>query len=117
LTDDGHSRSADGAGPSGSNQNDDGDAGSGVERRLTIVNTRGLHARAAAKFVRCAEMFDADVRVRRHDNDVSGQSIMGLMMLAASPGCTIRVSATGREAEAAVSALAALIENRFEEDE
>ena len=116
MTDDDHSRRADGPAPATDGE-DGGDASGTAERRLTIVNTRGLHARAAAKYVRCAEMFDADVRVRRHDNDVSGLSIMGLMMLAASPGCAIRVSATGREAEAAVNALAALIENRFEEDE
>jgi phosphocarrier protein len=85
-------------------------------RCLEIRNSRGLHARAAAKFVRCAEAFDAEILVSRQDMEVSGQSIMGLMMLAAAQGTQITVSASGAEAEAALAALASLIENRFDED-
>lgn len=95
------------------------DAGShdaAQRQRVTIVNTRGLHARAAARFVRCAEGFDADVRVTRHDTEVSGRSIMGLMMLAAAPGCSIDIAVTGPQAAAALEALVKLVENRFDED-
>ncbi|MBI1262206.1 MAG: HPr family phosphocarrier protein [Rhizobiales bacterium] len=86
-----------------------------LSRRLEIVNTRGLHARASAKFVQCAERFDADVIVTREGQNVPGTSIMGLMMLAAAPGCCIEVSATGPEAEAALEALAALVADGFGE--
>jgi phosphocarrier protein HPr len=85
-------------------------------RLLEIRNSRGLHARAAAKFVRCAEEFNAEVLVERQEMAVSGQSIMGLMMLAAALGTTIFVSAQGPDAEAALEALTALVENRFDED-
>lgn len=77
---------------------------------------RGLHARASAKFVRCVETYDAEVTVTKDGQSVGGTSIMGLMMLAASPGCCIDVSATGNEAEAALDALETLIENRFGEE-
>jgi phosphocarrier protein HPr len=87
-----------------------------LRRDLKIVNTRGLHARAAAKFVKCAETFEADIVVRRHDMEVSGRSIMGLMMLAAAKGCSIEVEASGADAEAALDAIAALVEARFHED-
>jgi phosphocarrier protein HPr len=87
-----------------------------VCRIATICNQRGLHARAAARFVKTAALFDAEVTVRKNGTEVSGRSIMGLMMLAAAPGAVIRLSATGREAEAAVSALAKLIECKFDED-
>ncbi len=86
-----------------------------VVRTVGIVNERGLHARAAAKFVRVAERFDAAVTVQKGETRVSGNSIMGLMMLAAAPGTVLTVMATGREAAAAVAALAALVENRFDE--
>lgn len=86
-----------------------------VNRRLEIVNTRGLHARASAKFVQCAEQFEADITVSREGQSVPGTSIMGLMMLAAAPGCCIEVSATGPEAEAAIDALAALVADGFGE--
>lgn len=86
-----------------------------LRRRLEIVNTRGLHARASAKFVQCAERFDADVIVTREGQNVPGTSIMGLMMLAAAPGCCIEVSATGSEAEAAIEALSALVADGFGE--
>ena len=81
-----------------------------------ICNQRGLHARAAAKFVSCAAKFDADVTVARDGQSVSGQSIMGLMMLAATKGSTIEIAATGREAQAAVQALDDLIRSRFGEE-
>ena len=86
-------------------------------RLVTIVNKKGLHARAAAKFVQCAEGFQADVRVTKDTHSVGGTSILGLMMLAAGPGSVIKVSATGPEADAALAALAALIEGYFGEGE
>ncbi|MGB5093259.1 MAG: HPr family phosphocarrier protein [Parvibaculum sp.] len=86
-----------------------------VVRRLEIVNTRGLHARASAKFVQCAEQFEADITVSREGQSVPGTSIMGLMMLAAAPGCCIEVAASGPQAEAAVEALAALVADGFGE--
>ena len=93
------------------------EAASGMARRLaTICNQRGLHARAAARFVKTAGQFDADVRVRKNGAEVSGRSIMGLMMLAAAPGSVVELTATGYQAEAAVTALARLIECKFDED-
>jgi len=93
------------------------EAGAAVVRRIaTICNQRGLHARAAARFVKTAGQFDAEVRVKKNGTEVSGQSIMGLMMLAAAPGTVVELSGTGREAEAAVGALARLIECKFDED-
>ena len=94
-----------------------GDAGSDdfVGRRLTIQNQKGLHARAAAKFVKLAESFDAQITVIKNDTRVSGCSIMGLMMLAAGPGCDIDVEAKGKGAAAAVDALARLVDDKFDE--
>jgi phosphocarrier protein HPr len=88
-----------------------------VVRELTICNKKGLHARASARFVQTVEKFDADVRVMRCGEIVGGTSIMGLMMLAASPGTTITVEATGKEAAEVIAALAALIESRFGEQD
>ncbi len=88
-----------------------------VVRSLTICNRKGLHARASARFVQTVEKFDADVRVMRCGETVGGTSIMGLMMLAASPGTKITVEATGREANEVIEALTALIELRFGENE
>ncbi|MDQ0302258.1 HPr family phosphocarrier protein [Ancylobacter polymorphus] len=88
-----------------------------LTRELPIVNKRGLHARASAKFVQTVERFDADVRVTRCGETVGGTSIMGLMMLAAAPGTTIEVAASGREAQAVLEALTRLIAERFGEDE
>lgn len=86
-------------------------------RRVAVItNSRGLHARAAARFVKVAGGFDADVLVTRKDVTVSGLSIMGLMMLAAGPGAEIEIKARGAEAEAAVAALAKLVEGGFGED-
>jgi phosphocarrier protein HPr len=86
-----------------------------VVRVFVIRNKRGLHARASAKFVQTVEKFDAQVRVTRGGETVGGTSIMGLMMLAATPGTSITVEATGDEAEQVIEALAALIDSRFGE--
>ncbi|WP_295811553.1 HPr family phosphocarrier protein [uncultured Nitratireductor sp.] len=87
-----------------------------LKREFTIVNQRGLHARASAKFVQTVENHDAEVEVAKDGITVGGTSIMGLMMLAASPGCSIHVSASGREAEALLDALEALVASRFGEE-
>jgi phosphocarrier protein HPr len=85
-------------------------------RTVTIVNRRGLHARAAARFVKTVERFKAEVTVARKDQAVSGLSIMGLMMLAAGPGSTLELRASGEEADAALDALAKLVADKFDED-
>ena len=93
------------------------DAGIGALRRtLSIANKRGLHARAAAKFVRTAGQFDANVRVSFKGQEVSGLSIMGLMMLAAGIGSEIELSCAGRQATDAMAALSALVEGKFGEE-
>ena len=86
-------------------------------RTVEIVNKRGLHARASAKFVKLATEFDAEVRVSRDGTVVDARSIMGLMMLAAGPGCCIDIEAEGPDAARAVDALVSLVAGRFEEDE
>jgi phosphocarrier protein len=86
-------------------------------RSVEIVNKRGLHARASAKFVKMASTFDAEVKVSKDGHTVDARSIMGLMMLAAGPGCCIEIEAEGSEAHQAVEALAALVASRFDEDE
>ncbi len=88
-----------------------------ANRTVDIVNKRGLHARASAKFVKMASTFDAEVRVSKDGQTVDARSIMGLMMLAAGPGCCIDIEAEGAEAEAAVAALEALVSAKFDEDE
>jgi phosphocarrier protein len=87
-----------------------------LTRQLMILNSRGLHARASAKFVKCAERFNADITVSRDSQTVPGTSIMGLMMLAAAMGTSITVMATGPEAGQAMDALEALVASRFDED-
>jgi phosphocarrier protein len=87
-----------------------------ISADVEILNRRGLHARAAAKFVRVAEQFDADIKVSKDDQTVPGTSILGLMMLAAAMGTSIHIEAAGEECEAAVDALVTLIEKRFDED-
>jgi phosphocarrier protein len=87
-----------------------------VSRELRIVNQRGLHARASAKFVQVAGGFQASVEVEKDGVKVGGTSIMGLMMLAASPGCNIHVTASGPEALEVMDALEALIATRFGEE-
>jgi phosphocarrier protein HPr len=87
-----------------------------ISKELLILNKRGLHARASAKFVQTVERFNADVWVTRGNETVGGTSIMGLMMLAAAPGTTIKVSAAGAEAEAALAAITELVESKFNEE-
>jgi phosphocarrier protein HPr len=87
-----------------------------LARDLLIVNKRGLHARASAKFVQTVSGFDAMVTVSKDGTSVGGTSIMGLMMLAASPGCSISVTASGNDAVAVLDALAALVADRFGEE-
>ncbi len=87
-----------------------------VSRRVVIANARGLHARAAARFVKLADTFDAVVTVLCKAHSVSGVSIMGLMMLAAGPGTEITVTASGTDAQAALTALTTLVEAGFDED-
>jgi phosphocarrier protein HPr len=87
-----------------------------LTREMNITNQRGLHARASAKFVKCAESFNANVVVSRDGQSVPGTSIMGLMMLAASIGTQIVVEASGPEADAAMSALEDLVTRKFDED-
>ncbi|MDD5585972.1 MAG: HPr family phosphocarrier protein [Alphaproteobacteria bacterium] len=84
---------------------------------VMIENQRGLHARAAAKFVRTAEGFQAEINVTRDGVSVSGRSIMGLMMLAAASGTQLKLCASGPEAEAAIGALSELVKRRFDENE
>lgn len=86
------------------------------EAKVTIRNRKGLHARASAKFVKCAEKFNAEVTVTRDGHSVGGTSIMGLMMLAAGPGTEIHLIATGPEAPEALEALLELIAAGFGED-
>jgi phosphocarrier protein HPr len=87
-----------------------------AEGQVEIVNERGLHARASAKFVKLAGAFDAEVTVSKDGATVDARSIMGLMMLAAGPGCSISIHAEGAQAQAAVDALVKLVANRFEEE-
>ena len=87
-----------------------------LKREFAIVNQRGLHARASAKFVKCAEGFDATVMVSKDGQSVPGTSIMGLMMLAAGMGTSITVEASGPQAKEALLALQALLEAKFDED-
>ena len=87
-----------------------------VRRSVEIINERGLHARASAKFVKAASQFDAHVTVTRDGQTVDAQSIMGLMMLGAGPGCTVEIAADGPQAEEALDALTQLIADRFDED-
>ena len=86
------------------------------EAVVTIRNIKGLHARASAKFVKCAEKFSADVTVTRDGQAVGGTSIMGLMMLAAGPGSELHIIASGPQAPEAVNALVALVEAGFDEE-
>ena len=97
------------------------DAGPGVppgavSRELPIINKRGLHARASAKFVQMVERFNAEVWVTKGGETVGGTSIMGLMMLSAGPGTSILVSATGPEAQAALDAITELVGSKFNEE-
>lgn len=88
----------------------------GLRRSVEIVNERGLHARASAKFVKAASQFDAHVTVSRDGQTVDAQSIMGLMMLGAGPGAVLDIAAEGPQAEAALDALEQLVVDRFDEE-
>ncbi len=92
-------------------------AGGVIVRDLKILNKKGLHARASAKFVQCVDRFEAEVSVLKDGQSVSGTSIMGLMMLAAGIGSSIEVRAVGADAIAAIEAIAALVNDRFGEGE
>lgn len=85
-------------------------------RELEITNQRGLHARASAKFVKCAEAFNAEITVTRDGMSVPATSIMGLMMLGAAMGTSIMVEASGAQAEEAIEALTQLVESKFDEE-
>ena len=85
-------------------------------RTVTVVNQLGMHARAAAKFVHLATRFTAQVRVARDEREMDGKSIMGILLLAAAQGTTIRISADGTDEQSAVAALAGLVESGFGED-
>ena len=87
-----------------------------AQRSVEIINKRGLHARASAKFVKLAADFDAEVTVSREGQAVDARSIMGLMMLGAGPGCVIELAAEGAQAEEALDALCDLINSKFEEE-
>ena len=87
-----------------------------LSRQVTISNQRGLHARAAAKFVQTVAKFEADVTVCKDGTEVSGSSIMGLMMLAAAAGCDIEIRASGRQSEAVLDELSDLVRRKFDED-
>lgn len=88
-----------------------------IVRDLHITNRKGLHARASAKFVQCAEQFDADITVTRCGETVGGTSIMGLLTLAAAQGTTVTVSASGIQAKPAIAAITALLANGFGEED
>jgi phosphocarrier protein HPr len=87
-----------------------------ISRELPIINKRGLHARASAKFVQTVERFSAEVWVTKGSETVGGNSIMGLMMLSAAPGTSIVVSAIGPEAQAAIDAITELVASKFNEE-
>lgn len=93
----------------------DRSAGGPAQARVKIVNLRGLHARAAAKFVKTAEAFDARIEVSREDLTVPGTSILGLMMLAAGTGAWLELRAVGAEAGPAIEALVDLVRRGFDE--
>ncbi|MFT4046460.1 MAG: HPr family phosphocarrier protein [Solimonas sp.] len=87
-----------------------------MERTVSIVNLLGLHARAAARLVTLASKFESDVRIRKDGREVSGKSIMGVMMLAAAKGSTITLIAEGADEAQALDELAALVAGRFDEE-
>ncbi len=88
-----------------------------VVREMPIINRKGLHARATAKFVQCVDLFDAEITVSRCGETVGGTSIMGILTLGAGIGSTITVAATGAQAAEAIDAIEKLVANRFGEEE
>ena len=87
-----------------------------LQANFTIVNKRGLHARASARFVKLVNSFDANIMVSKDKTEVLGSSIMGLLLLAAAKGDVISVKASGPQAQEALTGLKKLIENKFDED-
>ncbi len=87
-----------------------------VKKRATISNARGLHARAAAKFVKTAEQFSCDIQVKKGDLSACGKSMLDLLMLAATPGSEVEISCQGADAENASQTLCLLIQNKFDEE-
>jgi phosphocarrier protein len=87
-----------------------------IEREYTIVNKLGLHARASALFVKTANRFNSEIKIEREGIEVNGKSIMGIMMLAAGKGCTIRIRTEGADEAQAMDALGELVVNGFGED-
>ncbi|MSQ87277.1 MAG: HPr family phosphocarrier protein [Alphaproteobacteria bacterium] len=87
-----------------------------LRQKAEICNSKGLHARAAARFCKSAEQFESEILVKRGDTEVSGRSIMGLMMLAAAQGTSIEISVSGDDAVAAMTALCTLVANKFDEE-
>ncbi|MFY0655183.1 MAG: HPr family phosphocarrier protein [Neptunomonas phycophila] len=88
-----------------------------LEKKITIINKLGLHARAAAKLINTTSSFSCDVRLEKDDREVDGKSIMSVMMLAASRGTELTVKTQGEDQDEALSAIEALINNRFDEEE
>ena len=105
------------SGPAAADGKSPDEHGVPVVREVEIVNKKGLHARASAKFVQTAEQYDAAIIVTRGHETVGATSIMGLMMLAAGPSITITIQATGKQAQAAVDTLCALVASRFGEED
>jgi phosphocarrier protein HPr len=105
------------SGPARADGNPPDEHSAPVVREVEIVNKKGLHARASAKFVQTAEQFNAAITVTRGTETVGGTSIMGLMMLSAAPGTSVIIQASGKEAAAAVDALCELISSRFGEED
>ena len=95
---------------------DTGNTATKIKKELIVVNKLGIHARPAAMFVKTANQFDCEVFVEKDGETVNGKSIMGLMMLAAGPGCKIRVQAEGNDAAKAVHEIEALLKRKFDED-
>ena len=100
----------------GNSSEAEAEAAATARRIVTICNQKGLHARAAARFVKASYQFDADIWVRKNGTVVSGRSIMGLMMLAAGPGTSVTVSALGPDAEQAITAITELVDSKFNEE-
>lgn len=88
-----------------------------ISREMEIINKLGMHARAAAKFVKLASRFNSEIELERNDRRVNGKSIMGVMMLAAGKGAQVTLHATGKDASESIEKLEELINNRFDEDE
>ncbi len=96
--------------------NKGGNTATRIKKELVVTNKLGIHARPAAMFVKTANLFECEVFVEKDGETVNGKSIMGLMMLAAGPGCKIRVQADGHDAAKAVIAIEALLQRKFDED-